>query len=77
MNRFVALTLVSIFAGLAACGSHDDAKQPEPPPVRDTAFGDLVRAEDKARGVQDTVIKQKEETDRQLEQQETGQPSDQ
>lgn len=75
MNRFVALTLVSMSGWLAACGSHDDAKQP--PPVRDTAFGDLVRAEDKARGVQDTVMKQKEEADRQLEQQETGQSSDQ
>jgi hypothetical protein len=74
MKRVIALTLVS--GWLAACTSHDDAKQSEPPPVRDTAFGDLVRAEDKARGVQDTVMKQKEEADRQLEQQETGQSED-
>jgi hypothetical protein len=77
MNRFVVLTLVSMSGWLAACGSHEDAKQPDPPPVRDTAFGDLVRAEDKARGVQDTLEKQKEERDRQMEQQEAGQSSDQ
>jgi hypothetical protein len=77
MKRVIALTLVSACGWLAACGSHDEPKQPDPPPVRDTAFGDLVRAEDKARGVQDTVMKQKEEADRQLQQQETGQSADQ
>ena len=77
MKRYVALTLVSMSGLLAACGSHEDAKQPDPPPVRDTAFGDLVRAEDKARGVQDSLEKQKEERDRRMEQQEAGQSSDQ
>jgi hypothetical protein len=77
MNRFVALIFVSMSGWLAACGSHEDAKKSEPPPVRDTAFGDLVRAEDKARGVQDTLEKQKEERDRQMEQQEAGQSSEQ
>jgi hypothetical protein len=77
MKRYVALTLVSMSGLLAACGSHEDAKQPDPPPVRDTAFGDLVRAEDKARGVQDSLEKQKEEADRRMEQQEAGQSSDQ
>jgi hypothetical protein len=77
MKRLVTLTLVSMSGWLVACGSHDEPKQPDPPPVRDTAFGDLVRAEDKARGVQDTVLKQKAEADRQLQQQEAGQSSDQ
>jgi hypothetical protein len=70
MKRLATLTLVSMSGWLVACGSHDEPKQPDPPPVRDTAFGDLVRAEDKARGVQDTLQKQKEERDRQMEQQE-------
>ena len=77
MKRYVALTLVSLSGLVAACGSHEDAKKPDPPPVRDTAFGDLVRAEDKARGVQDSLEKQKEERDRRMEQQEAGQSSDQ
>jgi hypothetical protein len=76
MKRLVTLTLVSMSGWLVACGSHDEPKQPDPPPVRDTAFGDLVRAEDKARGVQDTLQKQKEERDRQMEQQEASQSTD-
>ena len=77
MKRLVTLTLVSMSGWLAACGSHDESKQPDPPPVRDSAFGDLVRAEDKARGVQDTLQKQKEERDRQMEQQEASQSTGQ
>jgi hypothetical protein len=72
MKRLFATSLAVLACGLGACGSHEEPKQPDPPPVKDTVFGDMVRAEDKARAVQDTVLKQKEDMDRQLEQQETG-----
>lgn len=39
----------------------------QPPPVKDTAFGDMVGTMDKARGVQSTVDDQKRELDRQVQ----------
>jgi len=50
---------------LAACGGSPQPQ--EPPPVEDTAFGAMVGTMDKARGVQDTVDAQKQQTDRQLD----------
>ena len=56
---------------LVGCGdSADRERDREPPPVKDTAFGDMVGTMDKARGVQDTVHAQKQELDKQLSQQE-------
>lgn len=61
------LATICLFA-LGACGSGAESQQPaEPPPVQDTAFGDMVGTMDKARGVQDTVDAQKQELDRQLQ----------
>lgn len=60
------LTTICLFA-LGACGSGAESQKPaEPPPVQDTAFGDMVGTMDKARGVQDTVDAQKQDLDRQL-----------
>ncbi len=60
------LTTICLFT-LGACGSGAGSQQAaEPPPVQDTAFGDMVGTMDKARGVQDTVDAQKQELDRQL-----------
>jgi hypothetical protein len=77
MKRLLATSLASLACVLGACGSQEEPKQPDPPPVKDTAFGDMVGTMDKARAVQDTVLKQKEEMDRQLEQQEADAVSDQ
>jgi hypothetical protein len=77
MKRLLATTLAVISCSLAACGAHDEPKKSEPPPVKDTVFGDMVGTMDKARAVQDTTLKQKEDMDRQLEQQETGKSADQ
>lgn len=52
---------VVVAAFLGACGS---SKQPDPPPVKDTAFGAAVGTMDKARSVNDTVQQQKDDTDR-------------
>jgi hypothetical protein len=53
---------------LIGCGSAD--RERAPPPVEETAFGDMVGTMDKARGVQDTVDAHKQDLDRQLESQE-------
>ena len=59
------LTTICLFC-LGACGSGTEPPKPAPPPVEDTAFGDMVGTMDKARGVQDTVDAQKQELDRQV-----------
>lgn len=50
---------------LTACGAKHaaDSKLDTPMPVRDTVFGDDVRALDKARTVEGTLQKDKERTD--------------
>jgi hypothetical protein len=60
----VAITLCV----LGGCGgSAEPEARPEPPPVEDTAFGDMVGTMDRARGVQDTVDTHKQELDRQMQ----------
>jgi hypothetical protein len=62
--------LRTILAAACLCilnGCHSKPTPPaEPPPVKDTAFGDMVDTMDKARGVQDTVDAQKQAVDQQL-----------
>lgn len=60
-------TLV-VAAVLTACGAGQDTA--EPPPVEDTAFGDLAGAVDEARAVESTLQEHKEALDRTLEQNE-------
>ena len=68
MTTFQRILLIATAATLlGACGS---SPPPPPPPIEDTAFKDLKRAEDKARGVTDTVMQQKDSTDRQIGDQE-------
>ena len=58
---------------LAACGgSADEGGQREPPPIDETAFGDAVGTMDRARGVEDTTLQHKQDLDRAIDQQETG-----
>ena len=62
------LSLALMASLLAACGSE---QQPtEPPPVADTAFGDMAGAVDKARAVEGQLQDHKEAVDRALEQNE-------
>jgi uncharacterized lipoprotein YbaY len=53
---------------LAACGS--EQKPAEPPPVKDTVFGDTVATMDQARSVEGTVMQEKEDLDRALQENE-------
>lgn len=61
-------SVVAAGAALAssACGPKHEPKPAEPPPVKDTAFGDMVGTMDRARGVQDTVDAQKKQMDDQV-----------
>lgn len=63
------LSLAVIAAGaLSGCGGSSETEAPpEPPPVEDTAFGDMVGTMDKARGVQDTVDTHKQDVDQQIQ----------
>lgn len=74
MTKIQRLGSAMLFAMLlAACGSTDEAaKRPQPPPVKDTAFGDMVGTMDKARGVEATMEQDKQALDRALEQSESG-----
>lgn len=63
-RRLVAVLSLALLGG---CGAADDAgTKREPPPVEETVFRDMVGAMDKARGVEDTLQKQKEARDRDL-----------
>lgn len=65
--RTAMLCFVTI-ATLTACGPDPAPKDPSPlPPVKDTAFGDMVGTMDKARGVEATTMKQKEDMDRSVQ----------
>jgi len=55
------LVLLVLAVAATGCGSESS---PPPPPVKDTAFGDMAGAMDKARGVEATTMQQKEDLDR-------------
>jgi nitrous oxide reductase accessory protein NosL len=54
---------LALVALLAACGAAEDAPRDAPPPVQDTAFGEMVGTMDKARGVENTTLQHKEDID--------------
>lgn len=59
-----------IFSGLivlSACSGGGDEPRSEPPPVEETAFGDMVGTMDKARSVEETTKQRKEQLDEALE----------
>ncbi len=58
--------LLCVALSLGACG-HAEKKPAEPPPVKDTVFGDMVGTMDKARAVEGTVMQQKKDNDKAIE----------
>ena len=62
-RRFLVALLVSV--ALAACGGEREPK--EPLAAKDTAFGDMVEAQERARAVEDTTMQHKQDLDRALE----------
>ena len=66
IQRVCSMMLAAML--LTACGQAEEPKRPEPPPVKDTVFGDMVGTMDKARGVEATLQQDKEALDRAVEQ---------
>lgn len=56
----------AIACALSACGK-TESKRPDPPPVKDTAFGPMVGAMDRARSVEGTTMQHKDNIDKALE----------
>jgi hypothetical protein len=69
MRGVRAFTLLAALF-VTACGSSTDSKS-EPPPVKETVFGDMVGTMDRAKGVQDTVMQGKQNVDQAVESAET------
>ncbi len=62
MRHSYPFVVGALLFALAAC-----APKQEPPPVKQTAFGDMVGTMDRARSVQDTTMQHKAETDKALD----------
>ena len=60
------LAALFVAFGLVACGSESEPAR-EPPPVEDTVFGDVVATQDRAKAVEGTLQRQKEERDRAID----------
>lgn len=72
MKATTPLSLVVLaLAGcvLSACGS---SEPPEPPPVKDTVFGDMEATKDRARAVEDVTMQQKKSLDEAIDAQSNG-----
>lgn len=72
MQARTSLSLAALaLAGcvLAACGS---SQAPEPPPVKDTVFGDMEATKDRARAVEDITMQQKKSLDEAIDAQSNG-----
>lgn len=65
MHKLIALISVFMLVGISACGDKRD-----PPPVKDTVFGDTVGTLDKARKVEDMTLQHKSDIDAALKSQE-------
>lgn len=65
-RRCIGSMLVS-FLLLTACGSSGEPERPAPPPIEDTAFGEMAGALDKARSVEATTLEHKEAIDRAID----------
>jgi len=55
----------------SACVSREDPPRPEPPPLQETVFREVVGTMDKARSVEDTTMQRTQELDEALEKSET------
>ena len=71
MQTRSAFAILGAVLLLLGCGAAEDSSEnSEPPPVEKTAFGEMVGTIDKARFVEGTVLQQKEDTDRAIQESE-------
>ena len=68
--RRVLIVLLASELQFGCGGDESAAERDSPPPVEETVFGDTVSTLDKANAVQDTVLGQKEELDRAIDESE-------
>jgi hypothetical protein len=61
--------ILCVLGALAGCGS---SEAPEPPPVKDTVFGDMEATKDRARAVEDVTMQQKKSLDEAIDAQSGG-----
>ena len=66
MSAHRPLAALFIAFGLVACGSESEPAR-EPPPVKDTVFGDMVETRERAKAVEGSLQQQKEERDRAID----------
>ncbi len=66
MRKLIPTLMILIAVMTIAC-SHKQATPEKPMDAKDTVFGDDIRALEKAKGVQDTLNKDKENTDKAIE----------
>lgn len=66
MHKSTVAISLFLLLGISACAD----KRDEPPPVKDTVFGDAVGTLDKARQVEDTTLQHKADLDAALKSQE-------
>jgi hypothetical protein len=71
MQTRSAFAILGAVLLLLGCGAAEDSSETaEPPPVEETAFGEMVGTIDKAHSVEGTVLQQKEDTDRAIQESE-------
>jgi len=63
------LAWIALAGTLPACSS---SEPPEPPPVKDTVFGDMEATKDRARAVEDVTMQQKKSLDEAIDAQSGG-----
>jgi hypothetical protein len=69
-TRSAFAILGAVLLSLGCGAAEDSSESSEPTPVEETAFGEMVGTIDKARSVEDTVLQQKEDTDRAIQESE-------
>lgn len=67
MRNFIAILMMLSLTLLMGCSHKQESAPQKPMAVKDTVFGDDIRALDKAKGVQDTLNKDKANTDKAIE----------
>ncbi len=65
------IVAAAMACALSGCGK-TESKRPDPPPIKDTAFGDMVGTMDRARSVEGTTMQHKQSIDKALESNDSG-----
>lgn len=67
MRNLIAILMTLTLATVMACSHKQESAPEKPMSAKDTVFGDDIRALEKAKGVQDTLNKDKANTDKAID----------